>query len=265
MNWNLVGKTISDRWKNTAVYAAGLALYTLMLTAIFPSFMKIEGINELIEQYPKEIFELFGGAEFDFTSFSNYISVEFLGLIIIIIIGAYVFTFGRSMVAGEMKDGTLELLLAQPVARWRVLSSKAAVMLAGIVGLTAVTVLAVLAFGSAFDVGVSYRGFLAYWPLAVAMFIAIAGYTILLTVIVPRWGTMAAVGVTLAFYLLNFATKMVGSIDFMKYFSIFHYYDPNTVLNTGGVPVVHILVLTGFGVACFLVGLFIFQRKDVIL
>lgn len=263
MNWNLVGKTVKDRWRSTVIYAAALAAYTLMMTAIFPTFKNISGLEEIMEQYPEDLFRLFGGAEFDFTNFNNYITVEFLGLIFIVIVGAYVFTFARSMVAGEIKDGTMELLLSQPVERWQVLTSKGLVMVAGFTGLVLVVILSIIAFGSAFNVGVTYSSYLAFLPLAITMFIAIAGYSILLTVIVPRWGTMAAVGVTLAFYLLNFAAETVASISWLKYLSIFYYYNVNSVLSGGGVPVVNILVLAGLGLACFAVALYLFQRMDI--
>lgn len=265
MNWNLVKKTVSDRWRGTLVYGVGLAAWTLMLTAIFPSFKNMSGLNELIERYPENIYKLFGGAELDFTDFDNFITVEFLGLMIVIIVGAFVFTFARSIVAGELKEGTLELLLAQPVERWRVVVSKGAVMLAGIVGLVLVVIVSVFVFGSAFKVGVSYSGYLAYWPLGVCLFVAIGGYTTLLSILNPRRGVMAAVAVTLAFYLMNFVAETVGFLKVVKYFSIFHYYNPGEVLGSGSVPWLDMLFLAGLGVACFAAALWFFERKDIVL
>ena len=265
MSWNLVRKTISDRWRGTVFYAAGIAAYVLMMAAIFPSIEKIERIQEIVDKYPENLFRFFGVEKIDMGNWNNYLTVEFLGLIVVIIIGAFVFSFARSITAGELKDGTLELLLAQPVERWKVLVSKGLVLVAGIVALVLTIVLSVYAFGSAFKVGVSYTGFLAYLPLASALFISIAGYSVLLTVILPNRGVMAAVGLTLAFYLVNFAASGSRSLDKLKYFTIFHYYDPVRTLESGTLAVRDTLVLLAAGLICLAAAVRVFQRKDIIL
>ncbi len=101
--------------------------------------------------------------------------------------------------------------------------TKSAVMLVGIVALMASVFLSMLAFGSIFDVGLTYSGFASYLPVAIALFLCIGGYSVLIGVVVPRHGTMAAVGITIAFYLMNFIGESVKSISVIRYLSIFHY------------------------------------------
>jgi len=265
VNWNLVRKTISDRWRGTAIYAGALAAYVLMLTAMFPSFQKMTGVKEMLENYPESMSRFFGVESIDITSFNNFMAMELLGLMFVIIVGAFVFSFARYMVAGELRDGTLELLLAQPIQRWKMLTSKGAVLLAGIVGIVLATVLSVFAFGAAFGIDVSHAGFLAYAPVAIALFVAIAGYSILFSTALyrPRWVVMASVGVTLGFYMMNFAATSSQSLEKLGYFTIFHYYNPLKVLDSGSVPVGDVLVLLGIGAACFAASIYFFQRKDI--
>lgn len=263
MNWNLALKTVRDRWKNTLFFGIGLAAYTLMITAIYPAFRDIPDIDKLLKNYPEQLLRLFGSSQFDLTNFNNYINIEFLGLMMVIIVGAYVFTFARSVTAGEIKDGTLELLVTQPVHRWEVVATKSVVMLGGIVTLMVTVVLSVFAFGFIFDVGVSYGGFASFLPLAIALFLCIGGYAVLLGVIVPKYGAMAAVGVTIALYLMNFAGESVKSISGIRYFSIFHYYNSLNVLTRGAVPWVDVLVLTCVGLACLVAASYIFQHRDL--
>lgn len=263
MNWNLALKTIRDRWKNTLFYAIGLAAYTLMITAIYPTFRNVPNIDEFLKNYPEDLMRLFGSGQFDFTNFNSYINIEFLGLMMVIIVGVFVFTFARSVTAGEMKDGTLELLITQPIQRWGVVATKSAVMLGGIVVLMVTIVLSIFAFGSMFDVGVSYSGFASFLPLAIALFLCIGGYSVLLEVIVPRGGIMAAVGLTIGLYLMNFIAETVNSIRWIRYLSIFHYYDPAKVLSKGTVPWLDILVLAGVGLASIVAAAYIFQHRDI--
>lgn len=265
MNANLARKTLGDRWKNSIFYGIGLVAYTFLLVSIFPSFQNFPQVEQFTENYPEELLRFFGSGELDFTQFGSYMNIEFLGLMMVIIMGAYVFTFARSITAGEVKEGTIELLVTQPVERWEIVATKSAVMLAGITALLTATVVSIMAFGSMFGIEMSYSGFASYLPLAIALFVCIAGYSLLLTVIIPKGGTMAAVGLTIAFYVLNFIGESVSSVSWVKFASIFHYYDVGGVLESGTVPWLDILVLAGVGAAALAASAYLFQHRDLTL
>ncbi len=265
MNAKLAQKTFDDRWRITGVFGIGLVAYVFLITAIFPSIKKMPNIEQFTKSYPRELLKFFGSAKFDFTNFSSYITLEFLGLMMIIIVGAYVFVFARSVTAGEIKDGTLELLVTQPIQRWQIVITKSAVMLGGIVALLVSVILGVFAFGSAFKVGVAFGGFASYLPVAVALFLAIAGYSVLLSVVVPKGGIMASVGITIAFYLLNFIGESVGAVSWVRYLSIFHYYRPADVLGSGSVPWIDVLILAAIGVITLAGAAYLFQHRDLYL
>lgn len=266
MNWNLVLKTVRDRWRSTAVYAAGLFGYVLLSVGLFPTVQKMSpNIKDLMSKMSKDVLRLFGSASVDLASFNNYMVLRLLGLMWVIIAAAFVIAFARQMVAGELAEGTLELLLAQPVERWKVLSSETAVLVAGSLGIVLATVLGVFISAPVFGIKAAYSGYLAFIPLGLAMMLAIAGYSILFSVVFndPRRAAMAAAGLTLVFYLLHFAGsywKVVGKVD---WFGIFHYYDPLKVLDSGSVPVKSVLLLCVFAAAGFGAALWSFARKDI--
>ncbi|GEM_PF-966998 len=262
-NWNIAKKTIKDKWKSTLYYITGVCSYMLMLSAIFPSFKKMKGIEELIESYPKEILKLFGASEINIADFNNYVTIEFLGLIAIVIIGAYVFSFTRGIISGELKEGTLEILLSQPVERWKVISTQVLVMLAGIISIVVSIVLSTFVFGAIFKLSVSFLGFAAYIPVAFSLFFCIGGYTLLLTSVLPKHGTMAAIGLTLVFYMVKFATDVAEPIHRLRFISIFNFYDPAKVLKTGTPPATDVLVLIAVGAVCYFVATIQFERMNV--
>lgn len=265
MSWNLFRKTVSDRWRATSVYAGAIAAYVLLLAAIFPTFSKMSGIQKLLEKYPKGLLKLFGVQRFDISSFNNYITLEFLALMWVVIMAAFIIAFARNMVAGELSEGTLELLLAQPIERWKVLTSEGLVLLGGIIGLVVVTVVSIFAFGAAFGLKLTYSGYAAFLPLAVALFAAIAGYSVLLSAALsdPRQVAMGAAGLTLVFYLVHFAGTYSKVFEKVDWFGIFHYYNPQKVLDSGNVPVRDILLLLVFAVVGFAAALLVFQRRDI--
>ena len=74
---------------------------------------------------------------------------------------------------------------------------------------------------------------------------------------------MAAVGLTIALYLLNFIGESVKSVRWVRYASIFHYYNPANVLDSGSVPWIDVAVLAGVGIASIAVAAWIFQHRDI--
>jgi len=74
---------------------------------------------------------------------------------------------------------------------------------------------------------------------------------------------MAAGGLTLVFYLMNFAASYWKSVELMGWFSIFKYYQPLDAIQKSSLPVRDVLVPLGFGLVCFAAALWVFQRRDV--
>jgi ABC-2 type transport system permease protein len=268
MNKNIFRKTVSERLRPTIAYCVGILAYMLMLTAVYPTYKKMMSKNAaLLKNYPKGVLQLFGVKSINAASFSNYMTLELFGFIWIIILAAFVIAFTRNMVSGELHEGTLELLMAQPVARWKILTSEGVALLLGIVSFVTVTIVGILALGSAFASGspVSYAGFASFLPVGICMALAIGGYSALFSVLIddPRLVIMASAALTLFFYIMHFVgiySKVVSKID---WFGIFHYWDPTGVIASGSVPWKSVLILLAFAAVGFALAIFAFQRKDI--
>jgi ABC-2 type transport system permease protein len=266
VNLNVLRKNLSDRWRASMIYAIGILGYLLMIIAVYPTFKKtLAAKSELLKNYPKQLLQLFGVKSIDAASFNNYMTIELLGLIWVVIMAAFVIAWTRAMIAGEISDGTMELLLAQPVARWRVIVSESTGLLAGVVGLCCVTVVGTMALGAAFGARVSYAGFGAFLPLGIALALAVAGYSLFFSALLdePRRAVMASAGLTLFFYLLHFGGTYSKVIDKIDWFGIFHYYNPMKVLDSGKIPVKSVLILLVFAAVGFGAATWVFQNKDI--
>ncbi len=267
MNLNLLRKTIGDRWRSFTVYLGGILAYVLMLCALFPVVQKMTGIQEFLGEYPEALTRFFGVEKLDITSLNGFMVVEFLGVMWVIIVAAFVISFARSQVAGEVKDGPLEFLLAQPIERWKILTGQGTVLLTGTILLVGSTFLGVFIFGAAFGISVAYSGYLSLMPIGCALFIAVAGYSLLFSTVFnnPKKAVMASAALTLVFYLVHFAGAYSSVMEKIDIISIFHYYNPLKVLDSGTVPVRDVLVLLGAGLVFFLLAIWVFRRKDIAL
>ena len=257
-------KVVRDRWPGTLMYLIGIEAYVLLSAALYPTVKNMKGLDQIIRKAPESVFKLFGMSK-DFTSYNNYMVGRLLSLMWVIVIAVFVIAFARAMVAGEREEGTLELLLAQPIERWNVLTTESLVLLIGIIGLVVATVLGTITFGAAFGAHITFAGYFAFIPAASALFIAIAGYSIFFSAILKdaRRVAMAAGGLTLVFYMLHFAGAYSSIADKIDWLGIFHYYDVLKVLDSGNVPVKSILVLLAFGAVGFSAALLAFRHKDV--
>ncbi|MBN1289286.1 MAG: ABC transporter permease subunit, partial [Actinobacteria bacterium] len=121
---NLIAKVMRDRWKGLATYSFGIFVYGALMTAIYPALSGIEGLTKYTKAMPDVVMKLFGSTgEINFMNFNNYVGLEFLSLMVIVIAAPFVIGFADQMVCGELYEGTLELLMSQPIRRWEMLSS----------------------------------------------------------------------------------------------------------------------------------------------
>jgi ABC-2 type transport system permease protein len=97
-------------------WGIGLGLYGLMMVSLFDSIVNIEGIEELLANYPPELMAFFGDSMTGFTSPEGYIDLYYF-FYMPVIIGIFAVSVGASLLVGDEEKGTLDLILAYPVSR----------------------------------------------------------------------------------------------------------------------------------------------------
>jgi ABC-2 type transport system permease protein len=149
-------RALRDRRRGLLAWSAGLAAYVVLQSAVYPT-VRDSAFQRAIADYPKELKAFFGGVgSFDFTTASGYLNVELFSLVLPALMVVYAIGFGAATVAGEQQSGILDLLLAYPVSRTRVIVEKLAALIAGVLVLALVVALALLFAGEVvgFDIGV---------------------------------------------------------------------------------------------------------------
>jgi ABC-2 type transport system permease protein len=263
VNLNFAKKVFGDRWRSTTVYCVAMSLYVLMLAALYPTVSKMSQLKT--QAMPKNMLKFFGLQSFDLSTFTNYVVLQLLSFVWIVVMVAFVVAWSRAALAGEMDEGTMEFLLSQPIGRAPVLVTQSLMMLAGMMVLVVVTMLSVIVFGAIFFAHkMTYAGFAVFIPIGIAMFAAVAGYSMFFSAwLSDRKAIMASAGLTLAFYLLHFGgtySKPISKIDII---GIFHYYNPVVVVTKAHFPVWDFLILLLFAAVFFVAAYLVFRRKDV--
>lgn len=266
MNLNLLLRSLKERWISASIFALSLALYVWVILALIPVFIKNQQFKALLAQYPKALMSLFAGAgNINMFSPEGFISIEFLQLWMPIIVFGFAVTFATAIVAKEMDDGTMDLLMAQPIARTSLVLSRFTAMAAYLAALALVTVGSIGVGGRFYDVTFKVEGLLATGLLFLAFMLAIAAFSIFLSVVLRDRGQaiILAVAVFIVSHLLNALSELNETVRKFRFLSIFKYYNPYKALATGEIPWRDISIFLAITLVFLIASLILFRRKDI--
>lgn len=117
MGLDLLAETVRDLRGSVLGWVLGLGAYGGLVTASFPSVRDNEAVEAYLETLPEAMLAFFGGA--DLTTAAGFFRAELFSYLPALLA---VFTVGKAiqLTVGEEQAGTMDLVLAQPVPRWRV-------------------------------------------------------------------------------------------------------------------------------------------------
>ena len=243
-------------------WGVGIAAFVMLYVAIYPEIARQLGQSAAAANF----FSLYRVVGIDVGSFEAYVASTIVQFVPVIL-GIYAILNGTDTLAGEEDRGTLELLIAMPLARWQIVSAKALAMM-----LAALIILAVAgAGGMAMFMGLEiktsigaidiFMGIMSGWPVTVAfMMISLFLGSFLPT---RRSAAMAATVIFIASYFGERFTTLAKSLRPISRWSLFHYFDSTSTLFTEGVKTRDLVVLLATGAVFFVLSLVCFVRRDV--
>jgi ABC-2 type transport system permease protein len=257
-------KTLRDRRRALFWWMVGLMGMTFITVGFWPTIEESgEELNRLVEDLPPALRNLAGG-DLDLTSPAGYLSGRVFSFLAPILFLNFAIAFGARTLAGEEQKGTLELVLARPIPRWRLVAEKFAALIVATFLLGAVLwgslVLGAVPVG--LDIG---AGPLAAATLMVVLLgLAFGALALLVGSLTGKRGL--ALGITTAVavgtYLLDLYASVSEAVEPFRGLSPFHYYDAAVPLRNGVDPAHAAFLLV---VTVFLGGfsLLAFERRDV--
>jgi ABC-2 type transport system permease protein len=265
MWWRSVGlKAFYDQWRATLGLAAFMAAYAGFILAIFPSISSIVRIKDIFDQLPPAFRALFAPGGIDITTPEGYIATEFFSLVGPLLFFAYTIAISGSATAGEEESGTIDMLMAMPIPRWRVVLEK---FLAVIVGtaLLGLGILGGLALGGLVaGLQLHFDGLVAIVVGAVLLALVFGALALWLGALTGR-RTMSigvAFAVAIASYFLYSFSALVSALEPLRPLSPFTYYiGDNPLVN--GIRPANVAVLGGATVVLFVLALIAFRRRDL--
>jgi ABC-2 type transport system permease protein len=257
-------RALRDRRRGVVGWSIGIALYVGLMTIFYPT-VHDSAMQRAIRSYPKEIQAFFGGTRsFDFSTGAGYLNVELFSLVVPALLVIVAVGYGASALAGELEAGTLDLLLANPVTRGRVVLEKVAGLAVIVVTLAAVVVGSILLVGEFVDLNVPIdRVVIA--ALGASLLAFLIGVIAMVVGVATGRRSVAIGAAAVVFvggYLIVGLASFVSWLEPLQVVSpLYHANGTNPLLN--GLPVANYLVLFVACAVSVVVTVVVFDRRDL--
>lgn len=256
---NVTGLELRLRRRSTIGYAVGMALYTLIVVALYPSFKNDASLNSLSGSTAAALFGVSGSLISPGGWLNGNIYGNFFPLIMLLLTIGY----GAACLAGQDEDGTLALIAALPVRRLSILLHKVSAMTVQTLILAAAVTACVFA-GRGFQLAVSPGNAVAISVAIVLMGLDFGLITMAVGAATGRRGTALGAGAALAgaSYLLNSLASMISGIRPGRYLSLF-YWSVGDDQITKGVSILEFTVLIVVGLTALYAAVITVRRADL--
>lgn len=248
------------RLRSTLIWGVSVGLVagaTLATYAVFDAGQ----MEQMVNAMPKELLEAFGSDPTAYTRPEGYLGTE-LGSYLPAVIAFFMISGAAHAIAGAEQEGTLDVVLSQPVPRWWVPVSA---FLAGTAGMVVVALLYAvflalcsLLAGIALPARAVVESAISLVPIAM-VFGALA---VVVSARLRRTGAVTGtVGAVLVVtYIGNTIALLVDDLSWMRWLSPFHYYGSPF---QEGLVASDVLVLLAASAVLIAASVPLFMRRDV--
>jgi ABC-2 type transport system permease protein len=247
-------------------WAVGIAAYLGLIVAFWPSIRGSSEISKAIENYPDVLKEFFGGAAaFDYTRPGGFLNTQLYSLLLPLMLSGFAIGYGASTIAGEERGGQLELLLALPIRRWRIVAEKAVAVAVCVAALTAVSAAVIVAVGALVDLDIGVANVVA--ACVGSGLVALLHGWLALAVGAGTGNRGVVVGVSSAVLVAGYLVQVLGGlVDAVKPARVISplYHANGTVPINTGFPFWHYALLGALSTILAAAAVQLFQHRDLV-
>ena len=231
---NITRLDLRLRRRSTVGYAIGMALYSLVVVALYPSFKNSASLDSLSGSTAAALFGVTG----KLTSPGGWLNGNIYGNFFPLVMLLLTIGYGAAAVAGQDEDGTLALIAALPVRRRTILFQKAWAMAVQALLLAATVTLCVV-IGRGFQLTVGVGDAVAISVALTLMGLDFGLIAMAIGAATGRRGTALGIasGLAAASYLLSSLAPAISAIRPGRYLSLFYWSVGNDQITRGVSPV----------------------------
>jgi ABC-2 type transport system permease protein len=259
--------TLKRNWRSMLSWGIGIGLIAYLQVALLPNTDSLQQMADLMETLPPVFLQAIGGADVaSIATPEGYLSFRYFGLMLIVF-AVYAVNAGLNVTATEEDKGILDVVLSQPLPRWRLVIEKLlayTLMIVGIVIISFIGLWVGVASTPAFaiDTAKLLEGSFNFLPGTLVVLAA----TTLIATLIRRRSTAATIATIFlaASYFLDFLGRTVSDtiVNSLSALSFFTYNDGGDVMQDG-LNWGNIVLLLGVAALLTAGAMWAFQRRDI--
>tara|TARA_B100000073_G_scaffold254096_1_gene214105 strand:+ start:5411 stop:6214 length:804 start_codon:yes stop_codon:yes gene_type:complete len=263
---NVYLKNLRDLRTNLTYWLIGLLTLSFYLSFAYNSFSEnLESFNDLIDSFPKELLNLLGAENgLDMSTFAGFLNLEIFGVfgpIMLIIIGI---NSGTGIIAGELNNKTIEIIMSSSISRNNYLIQNILVMLTKIFSVSLFIFISFMIFSYIFSLdleGLKLLGTIIHLALLSLVF---GSLSLLIGSITGNKNKTLSISAAIAIlsHFMNAISPLIDATKNMKYFSVFHYYkNSNPIVN--GMDFFDVFIMSLLCIIFITISFITFKYKDL--
>ncbi|MFB6085247.1 MAG: ABC transporter permease [Halodesulfurarchaeum sp.] len=252
-----------QRARGTAALLVVVSLYLFLLVWMFPS---IEASGEAFKAYAQSMPESLQAAFSieSITTIGGFLAAEIYQFIWILMLGLYVAYLGGGLIASDIESGRIDILLATPVSRVRIVVEKYLSLFVPILAINLLMPIVVLLAVRSIGESLPVLDVVALHLLSIPYLLVAAAIGLFLSVFFDRADVPQRAGLGILFGLFTLETVTYDTdIEWVGALSPTRYYDPAAIIVDGKYDLAGALILLAAAMALLIASAEWFRRRDV--
>jgi len=263
---NIYNHEFRTNLRSVITWSISQVLIILVFMSLYSGFSENTAIlQQAMSNFPKELLIAFGMVDMDWSSVLGYFAIIFLFCQICLAIQAA--NYGFSLVSIEETELTADFLLAKPVKRTHILTSKLLSAFTGLTITNAVIWVSSFGFIQVFKPGKAYdASALVILLLSIAIFqLFFLSVGILISQLMKRVRSITPLSMGLVFglYILNAFGGMIGSKS-LEVISPFRHFDPNYILKNASFDLPLVMISVTITVVSIIGSYLLYNKRNIL-
>ena len=268
MNFSLYKQMMKVHLKGMMNYAIGSAFYMLLMVWVYPSIAEnTKSLNDFMKVMPAGVMKAFG-FENGFGSFESYISGEYYGVILTIILTIFCVMLPTQLIAKLVDQGSMAYLLSTPTTRGKIAFTQASVLFTGIFLIMFITTISgFVGYGLFLKGENSFHAFkfVQLNIITLLLFVAVGGISFLISCLAnDEKKAMGISGViAFGFFSLDMIGKLSDKVEWLRNFTIYSLFRPSEIVSGNANLVQSSIILCLIGILAAGIGILIFRKRNL--
>jgi ABC-2 type transport system permease protein len=267
MNAELIGSFIKRHLRLTVILSVVSGILSYFLITLFPG-MDIVDAKSISASWPQIMIDLFGDPLYGFRDIYAWMHLQLFHITLWVIFGVFASLLASDIVAKEMEEKSMDILLSTPVGRASIvlcrLTGIAVILAAAMIPVAAGCILGVCAIRLPLRMGMILTALLVLFLTSLVF----AAATVLISVFIPRRTYAAFTTIAIFGGLFLYEELLIKLVPFLGKFAFidpFHYYKPQDILIYNSFSPADPVILVLFFAIAAVLSVLAFTRRDILL